>query len=73
MKKWACVGFDVLFHAITEWKWQRIFLNTENYDHEVIRVWLQEYCYGRVVYQAAGFVFEDYDDALIFAIRWNNV
>lgn len=52
------------------WHWQSVFLKTMCYNYDTMVSWLENNCKKRSVFHAAMFVFEDKEDALLFALRW---
>ena len=61
---------EEVFYTITEMKWHAVFLNSSRYNYKEMSDWLNDNCESRVRYVAAGFSFEDDDDAFMFILRW---
>ena len=73
--KVQCVYLDYVFYAIETLGWQGVFLKYTDYKFNKLIAWLNNNCTDRVVFQAvvfqaAGFAFENKEDAAFFKLKW---
>ena len=68
-----CTDFHTLYDAITYDRWTPVFIGTMHYNHKEVTMWLNDHCEKRVKFHAAGFAFEDEQEALIFKLVWRHI
>jgi len=69
-EKVQCVYLDEVFYAIEDLGWQGVFLKYMDYKFNKLVAWLNDNCVDRVVFHAAGFAFENKEDAIFFKLKW---